>query len=126
MRSSPDVLALPFGPPGIHRLVKLRSLRKAVRRKVVAGYDVIKPATRNKVIENVPRTKRSGFMRFPPGISIALVALRAFLAVPIASSRQEPQITAQQMCDFLRHAEVVRSKTARKGVTGVAPCTEGA
>ena len=62
-------------------------------------------------------------MRFPPGISIALVALRAFLAVPIASSRQEPQITAQQMCDFLRHAEVVRSKTARKGVTGVARLT---
>jgi hypothetical protein len=45
--------------------------------------------------------------------------LMILVAATFAAPRQEPQISEQQMRDFLMNAKVIRGKIASKGITGV-------
>ena len=56
-------------------------------------------------------------MRMPA--RAALSGLMILMAATYASPRQQPELSEQQMRDFLRNAKVITSKIAGKGITGV-------
>jgi hypothetical protein len=55
--------------------------------------------------------------------SLGFAASRARTVAPAAPGTQEPQLTQEQMRDFLLNAKVIKSKSTQKGVTGVARLT---